>query len=264
MGELEIRLTVDDGVGTLEWADSTDPQTLEKAVSTVADDALLGHELRRLEVAVPTGDAMARRALHRAGFRLEGVRRQALRLGADDAGQESFADVALYARLASDVVYGRGAFSSVMNTVLPRKRVIAHVLYRNDAGQVLYCETSFKTDWELPGGVIEPLESPRDGARREIDEELGVDLPIGRLLVLDWMPPYLGWEDAVELIFDGGVLDPARIATLVPDGREIVAVHWVSVDDAAGHLIPLAADRLRLMDSLGPGETLYTESGRRL
>lgn len=258
MSDFEIKLTVNDQVGVLNWANSTDPESLEKAVSAVADDALLGHELRRLEVSLPAGDRMARRALLRAGFHLEGVRRQALRVGEDE-----FSDVAMFSRLASDSAYGSSAHSAVMNSVLPRKRTIAHVLFRNPAGQVLYCKTTFKTDWELPGGVVEPNEAPAKGAVREVMEELGVRLPVGRLLVADWMPPYLGWEDALEMIFDGGVIDPDEV-TLVPDQREIAEVHWVSVEEATTHLIPLAADRLRLIDALGPGETLYTESGRRV
>ena len=63
-----------------------------------------------------------------------------------------------------------------MNSALPRKRLIAHVLIRDDEGRVLLCETQFKPDWELPGGIVEPGESPRLGAIREVREELGVDL----------------------------------------------------------------------------------------
>ena len=53
-----------------------------------------------------------------------------------------------------------------MNSALPRKRLIAHVLIRDDQGRVLLCETQFKPDWELPGGIVEPGESPRLGAVR--------------------------------------------------------------------------------------------------
>lgn len=259
MSEFQIKLTVTDEVGQLDWSDTTDAASLEEAVSAVADDALLGHGLRRLEVSLPASDAMARRAVHRAGFRMEGVRRQALRRSDDDVE-----DVISYGRLASDVVYGEGSHSGVMNSVLPRKRCIAHVVYRNEAGLILYCQTTFKRDWELPGGVVEHHESPRLGAAREVVEELGVELPIGRLLVADWMPRHLGWDDALELIFDGGVLSDEQIASIRLDQREIADVHWVSAADAAEHLIPLAARRIALIAALGPGETLYTEAGQRI
>jgi 8-oxo-dGTP diphosphatase len=36
--------------------------------------------------------------------------------------------------------------------------------------------------WELPGGKIDPGEAPRDALRREISEELGVQIELGALL----------------------------------------------------------------------------------
>ena len=107
---------------------------------------------------------------------------------------------------------GPHGFSGVMNSALPKKRLIAHVLLRDPAGRVLLCETQFKTDWELPGGIVEPYETPRQGAIREVTEELGIELAVGRLLVVDWMPPYLGWDDAIEMIFDGGLVDEDDLA----------------------------------------------------
>ena len=40
----------------------------------------------------------------------------------------------------------------------------------------------FEGMWEFPGGKIEPGESPEDALKREIQEELGVDIAIEELL----------------------------------------------------------------------------------
>jgi hypothetical protein len=145
--ELQVRIEAGaGGQGTLAWDQGADPDALERAIAIAADDALFGQGLRRLEVSVPGADRSARRAVLRAGFRLEGVRRQALEV---DRGYD---DVYLFARLSVDQVGGPHGFSSVMNSALPRKRLIAHVLIRDGQGRVLLCETQFKTDWELPGG----------------------------------------------------------------------------------------------------------------
>ncbi len=112
----------------------------------------------------------------------------------------------VYRHTASDLVYGPGGFTGVMNSVLPRKRLIAHALITDPWDRVCLMETTFKPDWELPGGIVNTLESPWEGAVREIAEEMSLDHGVGRVLVIDWLGPYLGWEDAVELIFDGGTL----------------------------------------------------------
>jgi 8-oxo-dGTP diphosphatase len=150
----------------------------------------------------------------------------------------------------------------VMNSALPKKRLIAHVLMRDARDRVLLCETQFKKDWELPGGIVEPLEPPRLGAAREVREELGIDLEVGRLLVVDWMPPYLGWDDAIEMIFDGGMVDENDLAYWSLQPTEIKAVALVDLARAGELITPLAFRRLSLALSLGPDEMAYTEDGR--
>lgn len=255
--EITIQVNRNDGVGTLSWATATSSDALARALSAVGDESILGAELRRLEVSLPAGDQMARRAVQRAGFRQEGVRRLALRTGAD-----SFDDVVLYARLASDVVHGPEGLSGVLNSVLPRTRMIAHVLFRRTSapGDYLFCRTTFKEDWDLPGGVVEPAEAPRAAALREVAEELGIEVELGGLLAVDWLPPALGWDDAVELIFDGGELSEQQVAAFVLEQQEIAEVHWVTPEQAHPRLRPSAARRLALLLA-APDRTHYLEDG---
>jgi len=255
---LELIVSVsDDGIATLDWNGALSSESLERAVRAAADEMLVDQQLRRVEVSAPADDLVTRRAVLRAGFRLEGVRRQVL-----ERSDGSYADLCLFARLASDEVGGSHGFSSVMNSALPKKRLIAHVLMRDVQDRVLLCETQFKEDWELPGGIVEPLEPPRLGAAREVREELGIDLEIGRLLVVDWMPPYLGWDDAIEMIFDGGVVAEGDLAYWSLQPTEIKAVALTDLSTASQLLTPLAFRRLSLAVGLGPDEMAYTEDGR--
>ena len=61
--------------------------------------------------------------------------------------------------------------------------VVAAIIHRDGAyfaTQRVYGE--FEGMWEFPGGKIEPGESREDALKREIQEELGVDITIGELL----------------------------------------------------------------------------------
>lgn len=257
--DFTVQVHVTDGVGVLQWAGQADVDTLQRAVEAATDDVIMGHGVRRVEAAVGAGDLTARRALQRAGFRREGVRREALALG------DGFVDVFEYARLAGDIAYGDGSFSHVMDSVLPTKRAIAHVLFRDEAGRYLFCSTSYKSEWELPGGVVEPDEAPRAGAAREVEEELGVALPVGGLLCIDWLPRYLGWSDALQLVFDGGVVSEADKGALRFADGEITALHWVDVADVEAHVYPGAFARLQAITSADPADLpLYLEGGRRV
>ncbi|QJU52784.1 (deoxy)nucleoside triphosphate pyrophosphohydrolase [Herbiconiux sp. KACC 21604] len=62
--------------------------------------------------------------------------------------------------------------------------VVAAVFLKG--GRVLGCRRapgrSAAGKWELPGGKVEPGEDPRDALRREVSEELGVEVMVGDLL----------------------------------------------------------------------------------
>lgn len=255
--QFRITVTLNDGVGSLEWAGHVDQAILDEAVSLAADDTLVAQGADRLQVQLPAGDQMGIRALHRARFRREGRLRNALKLA-----DGSWSDVLIYARLAIDQVYGPAGFSGVMDTVLPTHRVIGHVVFRDTAGRLLLLETTYKDDWELPGGVVEAAETPRAGAEREVLEELGLVVRLAQPLVIDWMPPYLGWGDAVEFIFDGGLLDEATCASLQVPSGEIRAIHWVTETELSTRVSPLSARRLHRL--LHEPTGLYTEDGRDL
>ncbi|MDO4411924.1 NUDIX hydrolase [Cutibacterium sp.] len=240
--DFRIQVEVVDDSGRLLLDDPPYPEGLTRAISLASDDAILGHDVRRLEARVAVDDKEVIHALHRAGYRREGRLRQAR--SADNGWVDEF----VYSRLATDEIYTRTGHTGMLDSVLPTKRVISHVLVRDEKGRVLLCETTYKPDWELPGGVVEPVESPHAGAIRECQEELGVTLDIPATPVLiDWMPPALGWSDAIEFIYDAGVVDPSHTAVMTPADGEIGHLHWVDPDDVSEHVTALSARRIAAM-----------------
>lgn len=254
-----LSFTVADGTATVDFSGDDSVERYDLLLVTTCRLVFDDPSTHRVELAVAATDAARRRALHRAGFRLEGMAR-ARRLTPDGPVDELW-----YSLLRSDESSGRVGFTAVMNTVTARKRVISHLLITDDAGRVCILETTFKPDFELPGGILEVGESPRVGLIREVMEELGHTVSVGRLLVVDWLTPYLGWEDAIELVFDGRQMPDRSIPLLRPDGREIRAVHWLEPEAAIARMAPFARGRLRAaLAAREEGRTLYLEAGDRI
>lgn len=147
-----------------------------------------------------------------------------------------------------------------LNERLPRTRVIGHGLLRDSRGRVLMCQLTYKERWDLPGGVVESHESPRRGTLREVAEELGHEASSARLVAVNWMSPWSGWDDAVTFLFDLGRIDAGTDLILQP--REIAAVHWCDLNDVRRQVAPATA---RLLETVWPeleGPTRYLEDGR--
>lgn len=245
------------GVARLTWTIALQERGVGPAseeVRRVVDAGFAaGHH--RIEAYLDPDDATAQRVATFSGLMSEGVAR-----GFDDG-----ADRLVYARLADDTpVEDPMGFRRLLNSFLPRKRAIAQMLIRSDDARVLLCRLTYKRDWDLPGGVVEVGESPRLAVAREVEEELGLDIPAGRLVLTDWMPPWGGWDDAVCLVFDGGVHPPSLVETIVKQQREIRDARFVTLAEAEEHCADFTYRRLRAAlrnVSDDPG-TPYTESGR--
>ncbi|GAA1570843.1 MULTISPECIES: NUDIX hydrolase [Kribbella] len=241
LGTVELRPT-SPGVALVVWALDGGPGVAEQALPLVTEYAFGELGFERLQVEVDVQLRSSARVAIRSGFRREGV----LRGAAVVDGERR--DVAIYGMRADDprpdTVTG---WTALMDSALPKKRVIAHVVVRDPSGRVLLCQVSYKKDLELPGGVVEPDEDPATGATREMEEELGTALPLLGVLAIDWLPRWEGWGDAVEILYDGGVHDPSLIDRLQPDGFEIKGISWRAPEELAGLVSPLNARRLPML-----------------
>ncbi|MGF7239389.1 MAG: NUDIX domain-containing protein [Frankia sp.] len=103
---------------------------------------------------------------------------------------------------------------------LPKAIAAGSDLFHDPNGAVLLVQPSYRDDtWEIPGGAMDAGEYPWQTARREIREELGLDLRSGRLLAVDWVLPRPDGRPAlVHFVFDGGVLthEEARNSVHLP------------------------------------------------
>ncbi|MET7290735.1 NUDIX hydrolase [Streptomyces griseoloalbus] len=150
---------------------------------------------------------------------------------------------------------------------LPRVLAGAAVLLRDTAGRVLIVEPNYREGWVLPGGTIESDdgESPREGARRETAEEIGLDREPGRLLAVDWVrgstrPP------VVAYLYDGGVLGEDDLGAIRLQESELLSWRLVPREDLAEYLHGSLGRRvLAALDVLADGSgTAELEDGHRV
>ena len=120
-------------------------------------------------------------------------------------------------------------------------RVAAAVLLLRDR-RVLMVRPTYKQFWDLPGGYVEAGESPREAAVREVREELGINVKISGLLVVDWAPAE-SEGDKILFIFLGPRLDDS--VRLTVDADEISEARYVGDDEFDTLTIPRLARRIR-------------------
>jgi 8-oxo-dGTP pyrophosphatase MutT (NUDIX family) len=113
--------------------------------------------------------------------------------------------------------------------------------------------------WALPGGRLDPDESPLDGALRELEEELG--LRLGTDHVIGWLDDYAtrsGFVISPVVLWGAG--DPV----IAPDPEEVFAAYRIGLHalrDSAPRLIEIPeSDRPVLQVPLG-GDLIHAPTG---
>lgn len=148
---------------------------------------------------------------------------------------------------------------------LNRKRTAAGVLFYDSDDRVLLVETSYKPSWEIPGGAVEAHETPWSTASREVREELGIDQPIGRLVVIDYVPEEGVMPEGLAFVFDGGLLTSDDVDRLNSNDPEIVSVGLYSLADAGDRLKPRLAGRIAAaLEAVRVGDLALCENGNRV
>jgi 8-oxo-dGTP diphosphatase len=149
---------------------------------------------------------------------------------------------------------------SAWHASLPGVVVAAAALIRDEAGRVLVVKPNYRDHWTLPGGICEFGEAPQAGCAREVAEEIGLQLPVGRMLAVDWQLP-LGIygqqaRPAIFFVFDCGVLESLSGVRL--QHEELDDCRFADDSELAGLLAATTVPRIRAaVSSLSSGCARY-------
>ena len=135
---------------------------------------------------------------------------------------------------------------------IAQPRVAAGALFTDPTGRVLLVRPVYKPGWDIPGGYLEPGESPRDACIREVREELGIT-------------PNPGEGDKMLFVFDGGTLGTDQEALIQLQASELAEYAFTEADRLVDALAPRQSRRLGVaLAARRVGHPLYAEHGAQL
>ncbi|MYW05052.1 NUDIX hydrolase [Streptomyces sp. SID3343] len=139
----------------------------------------------------------------------------------------------------------------------------AGAVFLDEADRVLLVEPTYKPGWEIPGGMVEPGESPLGGCRRELVEELGLAPPdVLALLLVEWISPGPKGPGGMRWVFDGGVLSRGRIDAIRLPPDELRSFRFVAAAEIQDYMPPIRARRVEhALVARKAGFAVYLEDG---
>lgn len=143
-----------------------------------------------------------------------------------------------------------------------RKRMSAASLLHDEHNRVLLVEPSYAPAWELPGGAVEPHESPWDAANRELAAKLAWWVQLERLLVVDYVSPQDQHLEDIAFVFDAGQIAERDQDRMRFDDGEVVSLGLHTVEEAKPKVTRLLGERIAsALTALDRGATVVCEHG---
>jgi 8-oxo-dGTP pyrophosphatase MutT (NUDIX family) len=146
--------------------------------------------------------------------------------------------------------------------VLPRIPASASALIFDGSGRLLIVNPTYKKHWTIPGGIMEADgESPWEGCRREVREEVGLDVTHGRLVAVDFLRPRRSGAGGMRFLFDCGVFEDDELAAIRLQESELSEHRLAPPEEALRILSGPLRRRVGAALEAGPGECVYLEDG---
>lgn len=87
--------------------------------------------------------------------------------------------------------------------------------------------------WEVPGGRMHVGEQLKESLRREVLEEVGLDVIVGELYTVMQYKTLKSGDERITMVYHCTLSDPTQIVR--PDGEEVTEARWIEqVSDMDG------------------------------
>lgn len=115
----------------------------------------------------------------------------------------------------------------VVRTIAPAYTVGAMALIERSDGALLLVRLSYRNSWGVPGGLLKRGEAPADAVRREVVEEVGLEVvTVGDpALVVDEV------AQRVDVVFSARPAPGADADAVAPSSPEILEARWFARDE---------------------------------
>jgi 8-oxo-dGTP pyrophosphatase MutT (NUDIX family)/uncharacterized LabA/DUF88 family protein len=133
-------------------------------------------------------------------------------------------------------------------------------IFRNEKGEFLIVKQTYREYWNIPGGLSDKDETPREAVIREVKEEIGITISTARCFCIDFAkkPPF----DRILFLFDCGILDEKTISKIKLDTDEISEYKFLPYDE----MMRLLSDNIKRrftnsIEAYRNGTCVYIEDG---
>lgn len=143
----------------------------------------------------------------------------------------------------------KGARSLLIRWGTPSFHVGSICVVERADGHLLLVRQSYRRGgWGFPGGLLRRNEEPGDAARRELQEELGIEVELQGLPVVVVDSP----ARRVDVIFNARLAEGSEQPEHTPHSPEIADARWFPPDGLPSLLPEAAAALVQLGRTLGP------------
>lgn len=110
----------------------------------------------------------------------------------------------------------------IVRGIAPSYTVGSMVVIERHDGAILFVRQTYRADWGVPGGLLKRREDAADAARREVMEEVGLDIELvgPPAVVIDAVP------QRVDVVYRARPAEGAQAVELSPASPEIAELAW--------------------------------------